>query len=52
MVEFILFVAACAAIAFLVKNIQNNLMQPKTKLQPIKIDRKEKRRHPARKHQD
>ncbi|NLQ17861.1 hypothetical protein HGG82_09500 [Marinomonas sp. M1K-6] len=39
MFEFLLFAAACAAIAFLVANIQKYTAQPKTKLQPIKIER-------------
>ncbi|RBO83754.1 hypothetical protein [Marinomonas aquiplantarum] len=43
MFEFVLFVAACAVIAFLVANIQKSVSQPKTKLQPIKIEREEKR---------
>ena len=49
MFEFLLFVAAFAAIAFLVANIQKNTAQPKTKLQPIKIEREEARR-PAPRH--
>ena len=44
MFEFLLFVAACTAIAFLVANIQKHTAQPKTKLQPIKIEREEVRR--------
>ncbi|MCW4629998.1 MULTISPECIES: hypothetical protein [Marinomonas] len=44
MFEFLLFIVACAAIAFLVANIQKQTMQPKTKLQPIKIEREETRR--------
>ncbi|ETX11943.1 hypothetical protein MUS1_08240 [Marinomonas ushuaiensis DSM 15871] len=44
MFEFLLFVAACAVIAFLVTNTQKLVNQPKTKLQPIKIEREQKRR--------
>lgn len=44
MFEFLLFIVACAAIAFLVANIQKQTTQPKTKLQPIKIEREEQRR--------
>lgn len=44
MFEFLLFVTACAVIAFLVANIQKIVNQPKTKLQPIKIEREQKRR--------
>ncbi|MEO9273285.1 MAG: hypothetical protein ABJN96_04835 [Marinomonas sp.] len=44
MFEFLLFVAACAVIAFLAKNIQKSVAQPKSKLQPIKIEREEVRR--------
>lgn len=47
MFEFLLFVAACAAIAFLVTNIQKQATQSKTKLQPIKIEREEKMRRPT-----
>ena len=47
MFEFLLFIAACAAIAFLVVNIQKYAAQPKTKLQPIKIEREEKTRRLA-----
>lgn len=46
MFEFLLFIAACAAIAFLVANIQKIAVAPKTKLQPIKIEREEKMRRP------
>jgi len=47
MFEFLLFVAACAVIAFLVANIQKITAQPKTKLQPIKIERKEDKFRPT-----
>lgn len=46
MFEFLTFIAACAAIAFLVANIQKTALTPKTKLQPIKIEREEKIRRP------
>lgn len=54
MFEFLLFIAACAAIAFLVANIQKIAVAPKVKLQPIKIEREEKRRRPmaGKKHLD
>ena len=41
MFEFLIFIAACAVIAFLVTNIQKYIDQPKVKLQPIKIKREE-----------
>ncbi|MCB5162746.1 hypothetical protein [Marinomonas algarum] len=41
MFELLLFIAACAAIAFLVANIQKLTATPKTKLQPIKIERED-----------
>jgi hypothetical protein len=46
MFEFLLFVAACAVIVFLVANIQNivNQHQSKAKLKPIKIEREDKKR--------
>jgi hypothetical protein len=44
MFEFLLFIAACAVIAFLVNNIQKSVAQPKAKLKPIKIEREEVRR--------
>lgn len=44
MFEFSVFATACVVIAFLAKNIQNSLAQPKSKLQPIKIEREETRR--------
>ncbi|MCW8356525.1 MAG: hypothetical protein ACPGRG_09545 [Marinomonas sp.] len=49
MFEFLLFIAACAAIAFLVANVQQSVFQPKTKLQPIKIER-EKTQRPTPRH--
>lgn len=50
MFEFLLFIAACAAIAFLVANVQKSVFQPKATLQPIKIEReKAKRPNPQRK---
>ncbi|MBJ7538816.1 hypothetical protein [Marinomonas transparens] len=41
MFEFLLFIAACAVIAFLVANIQQLVAQPKTKLKPIRIETEE-----------
>lgn len=50
MFEFILFVAACAAIAFFAVTIQKQVSQPKTKLKPIKIEaeKTQKKRLPHR----
>ncbi|GAA0232747.1 hypothetical protein [Marinomonas primoryensis] len=47
MFEFLLFIAACAAIAFLVANIQKHAAQSKETLKPIKIEREEKMRRPV-----
>ncbi|MFT5595188.1 MAG: Flp pilus assembly protein TadB [Oceanicoccus sp.] len=47
MFEFLLFIAACAAIAFLVANIQKHAVQSKETLKPIKIKREEKMRRSA-----
>lgn len=49
MFEFLIFIAACAVIAFLVTNIQKYIEQPKVKLQPIKIEREATRRPISRK---
>lgn len=47
MFEFVLFIAACAVIAFLVASIHKSASQPKVKMQPIKIEREQASR-PAR----
>ncbi|SBS30293.1 hypothetical protein MSP8887_02706 [Marinomonas spartinae] len=42
MFEFIMFVAACAAIAFFAVTIQRQVSQPKKTMQPIKIETEKK----------
>lgn len=44
MFEFLLFIAACTAIAVLAVNVQKTASQPKVKLQPIKIERETPRK--------
>ncbi|WP_187424855.1 hypothetical protein [Marinomonas sp. IMCC 4694] len=44
MFEFLLFIAACVAMAFLVTTVQRSVMPPKSTLQPIKIEREKMRR--------